>query len=92
MGRVGKEPGCSVATRSLHGQHSVYLGDNEDREEHFYSADISFISHLKTSDHQTRKPVTYCFLAYLSKVQKPVVKIIVCFVGCLIHWNNKMLN
>lgn len=53
---------------------------------------ISFTSHLKASDHQTRKPVTSCFLAYLSKVQRLIVKIIVYFVGCLIHWNNEMLN
>lgn len=58
MGRVGKDPGCSVATRILYGQRCVYLGDNGDSEEHFYYADIGFTSHLKTSDHQTKKPVT----------------------------------
>jgi hypothetical protein len=95
MGRTGKEPGCAVGNRDfLWTTLSGYLDseNNRDNKEHLYLADIYFTSHLKASADHTRKLVTSSFLPYLSKAPRPVVKIIVYFVGGLIHWNNKMLN
>lgn len=95
MGRSGKDADCSVGDQDfLWTTLPGYLGseDSRDSKEQFYSSDICFTSHPKACDYHSRKPVTSSFLPYLSKAQRPIVKIIVYFVGGLIHWNNKILN